>query len=642
MDEKRQTRQKILIAVSVSVVVALLILFALSGGNYELLKSLWSKDRSDAELSEQLKAFGWRGHTVISVLAALQVVCTFLPAEPVQVLGGFAFGFPIGLLCCMVGVLLGNTLIFMLQKTFGDRLRGFFVKKLNLDLEKIAASSKVTVIIFVLYFLPAIPYGMICFFAASIGMSYRRYITVTALGALPSVCIGVGLGYMAIVSNAVFSLCVFGVLLLLIFVMICKRDVLFSKLNGYADRNKKASKGKVQEANGFLLTVLYFGVRMYLFLCGVRIKTVSKVGRLKEPSIVLCNHGSFIDFIYAAALLRKYKPHFIVARLYFYNTYLDRLLRKVGAFPKSMFAMDMENAKNCLMVLKNGKILAMMPEARLSTVGRFEDIQDSTYAFIKKSAVDVYSIKLSGDYLADPKWGKGFRRGALVEAELDILYTAEQVSRLSLQELELGIRQRLSYDELDWLQQQPKLRYRSARLAEGLENILSVCPICGQKHTVTTEKKKLFCSHCGYLTSLDSRYRFDDGFRFADFAAWYDWQTELLKKEIAENEHFALSSEVELRLPGTGKGLTRHGGHGICTLDRSGLTYLGTKDGQDVELHFSVRRIYRLLFGAGKNFEIYDGAQILFFVPKEPRSAVDWYMASKLLYDQETTGGVLQ
>ena len=397
---------------------------------------------------------------------------------------------------------------------------------------------------------------------------------------------------------------------------------------------KAISPNKVQPVNGFVMNVLYYGVRFYLCLCGVRLKTVNKIGKPEAPSIILCNHGSFIDFIYAAALLRKYKPHFIVARLYFYHSILGWLLRKVGAFPKSMFAMDMENAKNCLTVLRNQEILAMMPEARLSTTGRFEDIQGSTYSFIKKSGVNVYTIKIGGDYLADPKWGKGFRRGSLVEAELDILYTAEQVKDLSLEQLKQGIEQRLTYDEFQWLRQRPKLRYRSRRMAEGLENILTVCPVCGRKHTIATKKDKVFCEHCGYLTSLNDRYGFDDGFRFADLTQWYDWQTALLAEEIAENENFSLSSKVELRLPGTGNSLTRHGGHGVCTLTRDGLTYIGTKDGETVELHFTLQRIYRLLFGAGVNFEIYDGTQILFFVPEEKRSAVDWYLASRILHDR--------
>lgn len=633
MAMKTQTRQKLFIGLGVAAVVILLAMLALSGGNLALLKSLFTNDLSDGELSELLKGFGWRGYTVICALATLQVVCAFLPAEPVQVLGGFTFGFPVGLLCCMLGVLLGNTLIYMLQKIFGDRLRGFFVKKLNLDLEKIARSSKATLIIFILYFLPAIPYGMICFLAASMGMSYRRFISVTGLGALPSVCIGVGLGYMTITTDAAISLCVFGALILLVVIMVWKRDFFFSKLNGFAGKHIKTSSFTVKPVSGLLMDLLYFGARAFLWIRGVKVKTVNKIGKPEAGSIILCNHGSFIDFIYAAALLRKSRPHFIVARLYFYHKYLRSLLQGVGAFPKSMFAMDMENAKNCLTVLKNKEILAMMPEARLSTAGRFEDIQESTYAFIKKSGVNVYTVKIGGAYLADPKWGKGFRRGSLVEAELDILFTKEQIKDLSIEALKAGVNGRLFYDEFAWLQAHPDIHYRAKNLAEGLENILTLCPVCGRRHTLTTRKNQIFCENCGYLTALDDRYCFTGDFQFQNLAQWYSWQTGLLQKEIEENESYALTSPVELRLPGDGNALTRHAGRGVCTLTREGLTYTGTKDGADVELRFSISKIYRLLFGAGENFEIYDGTKIHYFVPEEKRSAVDWYIVSKIFYD---------
>ena len=156
---------------------------------------------------------------------------------------------------------------------------------------------------------------------------------------------------------------------------------------------------------------------------------------------------------------------------------------------------------------------------------------------------------------------------------------------------------------------------------------------------ITTEGSKVYCETCGYLTSLDERYAFTGDFRFATLAQWYDWQKSLFEKEIAGNKKYALTSNVELRLPGSGSSLTRHGGSGVCTLNREGLTYTGTKDCESVTLHFSLQRIYRLLFGAGENFEVYDGTQIRYFVPEERRSAVDWYMASMILHDMEETAG---
>jgi len=402
------------------------------------------------------------------------------------------------------------------------------------------------------------------------------------------------------------------------------------------EKQRYSSKTAVRKPNRFLFTTLYSALRVFFWMRGIRLKKENLCGHLpKGPAIVLCNHGSFIDFLYAAALLRKCYPNFVIARLYFYHKYLGGLLKLLGGFPKSMFANDMESTRNCLRVLKDGGVLAMMPEARLSTVGCFEDIQDRTYSFLKKAGVPVYTVKLSGDFLADPKWGNGVRRGALVEAQLDLLFTPEQLEQLTPEAIGEAVEQRLSYDELAWLQTRPKQRYRSHRLAEGLENILTTCPCCGGRYTITTKKREIFCENCGKLTQMDDRYAFSSDFRFRDFAQWYHWQKEQLRQQIAEDPDYELQSKVVLRLPSLdGKTLTREAGIGVCRLSRQGFTYAGTRDGEDWRIAFPKERVYRLLFGAGEDFEIYDGSEILYFVPEEKRSAVEWYLASMLIHDE--------
>ena len=152
MAVKQETKFKVYFAIGLAAIFALLVLFLFSGDNLGLLKSIFTHDLSNEELRDKLNDFGWRGYITIAVLSMIQVVCVFLPAEPVQVLSGLTFGFPIGLLCCYVGILLGNITILLLHKTFGDQLRKFFVKKLHLDFEKIAQSSKCMLIIFIMYF----------------------------------------------------------------------------------------------------------------------------------------------------------------------------------------------------------------------------------------------------------------------------------------------------------------------------------------------------------------------------------------------------------------------------------------------------------------------------------------------------------
>jgi hypothetical protein len=350
--------------------------------------------------------------------------------------------------------------------------------------------------------------------------------------------------------------------------------------------------------------------------------------------VVLCNHGSFPDFVYAGSILRKYAPNFIVARLYFYGKPLGRIIRKVGCFPKSMFTADPESAVNSLRVLRGGGLLAMMPEARLSTAGRFEDIQPGTYPFLKKAKAPIYTVKIHGDYLADPKWGHGFRRGSLVEVELSRLMSAEEVKAATAEEIGQKVDSKLYYDEFNWLESHPEVRYKNRRMAEGLENILTTCPACGKKFTLYAKKRRIFCESCGEVAVMDDRYGFVGEKPYANHSVWYETQKDLLKHEILANEGYTLTSPVELKLPSEdGKTMLRSAGRGICTLDREGLIYRGTVDGTETELTFPIGEIYRLLFGAGEDFEVYVGETIHYFIPDERRSCVEWYMASAILYD---------
>ena len=134
---------------------------------------------------------------------------------------------------------------------------------------------------------------------------------------------------------------------------------------------------------------------------------------------------------------------------------------------------------------------------------------------------------------------------------------------------------------------------------------------------------------------MDDRYSFVEGAPFENFSHWYDWQLSELKREIEGHPEYALTSRVTLRRPSTdGKTMLREAGEGVCTLTREGLTYHGTQDGETFDFSVSLDRIYRLLFGAGENFEVYVGKEIYYFVPEDRRSAVEWYMASMILWDE--------
>ena len=93
---RKDRRLKLLIGILAIPVVFLLGLFLFTGENVEIIRTVFTKDLTNEEIQDALRSIGWRGYITVAILSMLQVVVAFLPAEPVQVLAGLTFGFPIG------------------------------------------------------------------------------------------------------------------------------------------------------------------------------------------------------------------------------------------------------------------------------------------------------------------------------------------------------------------------------------------------------------------------------------------------------------------------------------------------------------------------------------------------------------------
>jgi uncharacterized membrane protein YdjX (TVP38/TMEM64 family) len=115
---KSKRKIKIVMAVFLLLILTGLVFFLLSGGNYHTIKELFKKDITKEEVRTLLSSLGFRGYVTIAILSMLQVVFTFLPAEPVQVMSGLSFGLINGVGLCLIGVFLGNSFIYILYKIF--------------------------------------------------------------------------------------------------------------------------------------------------------------------------------------------------------------------------------------------------------------------------------------------------------------------------------------------------------------------------------------------------------------------------------------------------------------------------------------------------------------------------------------------
>lgn len=241
--QMQKKRTKLYIALAALAVLALVVGFVLTGGNRELTKQVVNSG-SREQLDELTASLGIGGYVTIVLLSMLQTLCPFLPAEPVQLLGGVAYGFCMGLALFAIGFALAVSIIYFLYKVYGEKLQDYFVKEMHLDVENVSKSNRVSLLIFILYFLPGIPYAMICFIYASLGVKFRKYMLVNLIGSIPSLCMGVGLGHVTVMSENswIISAALFVVLVTIMAVLLKKKEWLFDKVNKLATASGAAEE----------------------------------------------------------------------------------------------------------------------------------------------------------------------------------------------------------------------------------------------------------------------------------------------------------------------------------------------------------------------------------------------------------------
>ena len=298
MSNTKSKKYKIISLCAFIAVLIGLLIFLFSGKNFDVMKEIFNTNATKEEVQVAIGKLGVRSYIVVAILSMLQVVFTFIPAEPLHVISGVSFGLVKGATICLIGIFLGNTIIYVLYKIYGKKLTQFFETEVDFDFNLAKSSKKIALIVIILYCLPAIPYGIICFFAVSMGMKYHKYALITVVGAIPSLILDVGLGHITMATSWVVSIVVFLVIIILLVLMFKYKTQIFAKVNDYVRKSQEKQKNKVGNYNPIVYHTATSAVYSYI-RSKVKINLKNNVGKLKKPCIILCSHGSFYDFIYS-------------------------------------------------------------------------------------------------------------------------------------------------------------------------------------------------------------------------------------------------------------------------------------------------------------------------------------------------------
>ena len=139
-------------------------------------------------LKDKLSGLGMIDETVFIIIRALQTVIKFIPAEPLEIGAGYAWGTVLGMVYCLLGNAIGTVIIFALVKKFGQKLLQWVmpsknIKSLNLFGSKLRSYS----MYFIIYLITGMPKDGITYIAALSDMKLMPFVAVTTIARIPSV-----------------------------------------------------------------------------------------------------------------------------------------------------------------------------------------------------------------------------------------------------------------------------------------------------------------------------------------------------------------------------------------------------------------------------------------------------------------------
>lgn len=135
-----------------------------------------------------VNSHGIMGDITFVFMTAFQVIIAFVPGEPLEIGAGYAFGAIMGTWLCMIGTTIGSLIVLLLVRKLGIRfVEVFFTYEKIKGLKFLQNSKRLSVIIFLIFFLPGTPKDLVTYFVGLTDIKLSRFLLLVSIARLPSI-----------------------------------------------------------------------------------------------------------------------------------------------------------------------------------------------------------------------------------------------------------------------------------------------------------------------------------------------------------------------------------------------------------------------------------------------------------------------
>lgn len=140
------------------------------------------------EFKKFIDGFGVWGIFMMLFIQIAQIVVALIPGELIEFVSGSMYGWWGGLLLCLVGVAIGQTIIFKMVKIFGrEFVEAASGSNTMNKLKFLKDEKKLRRIIFLLFFIPGTPKDLITYVVPFTSVKLRDFILISLFARIPSI-----------------------------------------------------------------------------------------------------------------------------------------------------------------------------------------------------------------------------------------------------------------------------------------------------------------------------------------------------------------------------------------------------------------------------------------------------------------------
>lgn len=143
---------------------------------------------SPDQFREWVDGHGILGKAIFVGMVVLQVVVAMIPGEPLELMGGYAFGAVEGTILTLIGIVIGSALVFLLVRRFGVKMVEVYYSSDKIkQMSFLKDPKKTKIIAFVLMMIPGTPKDFLSYFAGLTRMTLKEWLLIVTVARIPSV-----------------------------------------------------------------------------------------------------------------------------------------------------------------------------------------------------------------------------------------------------------------------------------------------------------------------------------------------------------------------------------------------------------------------------------------------------------------------